>query len=164
MAKNQMDKLLLMPDKGIGKTSGNSGVIARHFRRILVDRNITIPRWGSYMYDFLTDIRHGIPMNRKDQTSMRGNLTKEFSRDQMTFKVFLKAMRFFKVVKIDLVTKLYFEDSKPSVHMTTINLGGHEISNQEFLEKLDRDIPDDIDEQTEDNVYDFVTFSDEDDD
>lgn len=142
MAKNQIYKILSSPDKGVTRTSGANGVLARMFRKMLYDLNITNAKWGSLMYDFITDIRNGVPNNKKDQTSMRGNLTKEFSRPQMTWKVFCKALRFMQITRIELAIKAYHENGKTSVHSTEVDFGSRKDNIREFLEEVNK--PDEV--------------------
>ena len=123
MAKQNMKAVLASPDKGISKTYGANGVLSRLFRQMLHDLNITGPRFGNLLYDYITDSRHGVPNNKKDQTSIRGNLTKEFARPQMTWKVLCKALRFLQIVKIDLVIKAYHANGKTSLHSTVVQFG-----------------------------------------
>ena len=68
---------------------------------------------------------------------MRGNLTKEFSRPQMTWKVFCKGLRFLQIVKIELVVKAYHENGKTSLHSTHVDLGRRRDM-QQFNEGLEQ--------------------------
>jgi hypothetical protein len=157
MARNQLNSILQDPDKGITRTHGVGGVLPRLFRQILADRNIKFPQWGILMHDFLTDARNDPPKNKKDQTSMRGNLTKEFTRPQMTWKVFCKALRFLKVVKIDIAIRAYYEDGRESVHSTSVNFGTRqEIPN--FLDELER--PDNDTEESTSEHDDNIEYDD----
>jgi hypothetical protein len=90
---------------------------------MLQNMNINGSQWGALMADFIQDSRNGVPDNRKDQTSMRGNLTKEFARPQMTWKVFCKAMRFLKFWKVEIYVKTYPVKGAPMWHSTTVNFG-----------------------------------------
>lgn len=125
MAKNNhIQQILQAPDKYISRTRGANGILTRLWIQILSDRGVTLPRWGSLMADYISDARNGIPNNKKDQTSMRGNLTKEFTREQMTWKVFCKGLRFLQVLKIELVIKAYHANGETSLHSTVVDFGG----------------------------------------
>lgn len=136
--KNKLHRMLQAPDKEIGKTHGSNGVLSRLFRQMLLDLNIGGSRFGSLLQDYIQDSHHGAPLNKKDQTSMRGNLTKEFSRPQMTWKVFIKALRFLQLIKIDFVIKAYHANGKETLHSTTVVLGSRSET-REFHEQLEQD-------------------------
>ena len=135
MAKNKLNRILTSPDKDIKKTFGANGVLSRLFRQILWDLNIGPNRFGTLLQEYILDARNGVPNNKKDQTSARGNLTKEFSRPQMTWKVFMKAMRFLQIVRIEFVVKLHHRSPSkpPTLHSTVVELG----ERQEFDEQDD---------------------------
>lgn len=123
MAKNKLVRLLNDPTKGMNETYGTNGILAHLFRRMLHDLNVSPMRWGSLMYDFITDPRNGVPDNKKDQTSWRGNFVKEFERRQMTWKVFCKAMRFLQLPRIELVIRAHHRNGKVTEHSTFVNFG-----------------------------------------
>lgn len=124
MAKNKLTRILTAPDKDIKKTHGANGVLSRLFRQMLLDLNIGPSRFGSLLQEYILDPRNGVPNNKKDQTSMRGNLTKEFSRPQMTWKVFCKALRFLQITKIEFVIKAYHRTGRSTIHSTVVALPG----------------------------------------
>lgn len=123
MTKNKLVRLLNDPNKGMTETYGTNGILAHLFRRMLRDLNVSPMRWGSLMYDFITDPRNGVPDNKKDQTSYRGNFVKEFERRQMTWKVFCKAMRFLQLPRIELVIRAHHRNGKVTEHATFVNFG-----------------------------------------
>lgn len=142
MPKNQMTKILENPLKHESMARGYGGILAGLFARIIYEMNISVPRWLSLMDAFVTDARNGAQTeNQKDRTSMRGNLTKEFSRDQMTWKVFIKGLRFLQIVRFQLTITAYHANGKVTRHHSKpINLGGRSEL-QEFLRNVDT--PDD---------------------
>ena len=124
MAKNKLTRILTAPDKDVKKTFGANGVLSRLFRQMLLDLNIGPPQFGHLMAQYLADPRNAVPNNKKDQTSMRGNLNKEFSRPQMTWKVFCKALRFLQITKIEFVLQATRATGKPTIHSTVVDFGG----------------------------------------
>lgn len=90
------------------------------------------------MADFVTDPRNGVSNNRRDQTSARGNLHKEFSKQQMTWKVFVKALRFLQFVKADFIVVAHTRDGKETIHKTTIHLNSRNSTNV-FIDGDDRE-------------------------
>lgn len=143
MAKNLISKILAATDKGVNRTSGANGVLARLFRQMLLDLGISHSKWSTLMYDFITDVKNGVPNNKKDQTSMRGNLTKEFARPQMTWKVFCKAMRFLQICNIEIVIKARHLNGSTSLHSTSVDFGRRKDL-AEFLAEVNK--PDDVED------------------
>lgn len=77
------------------RTGSASEVLAKVFARLVIESGSDMPdKWARLMHDYIFDRRNAIPLNRKDQSSARGNLTKELTKDQMSFNVFFKGMRF----------------------------------------------------------------------
>lgn len=135
MAKLKMNQLLTAPDKGAGKTPGINGVLSKLFRQLLLDLNVNPMRWGALMSDFIKDVRNGVPDNRRDQTSIRGNLTKEFARPQMTWKVFMKAMRFLQVSNVKITIEVTHPGREhPTV--TSVNVPMGHLTAPKVLEEL----------------------------
>lgn len=125
--RNKIGKILSSPDKGVGRTSGANGVLSSLFRQILFDLSINPSHWSALMHEYIHDPRNGVPNNRRDQTSHRGNLTKEFGRAQMTWKVFMKAMRFLQVVDLELTIKIRRRNKKTTLHTVKVALNNKAI-------------------------------------
>lgn len=137
MPKNQLSKILEAPHRYVDQTHRTAnGILASLFRRILGDLNISVARWQSLMADFVSDAHNGAPSNQKDRTSMRGNLTKEFSRPQMTWKVFCKGLRFLQVVRFRLTIEATWPNGRTSVHGAVVDLGKRQNLN-DLLKDLD---------------------------
>lgn len=136
--RNKMVRILMSKDKEMTKTHGGAGVLSRLLRRIFFDLGIGLQHWSSLLHEFVMDSRNGVPNTRKDQTSMRGNLTKEFAREQMTWKVFIKAMRFMKFPRIDITVRAYRDDGTYTDHTESVDFGNRRDINL-FLEQLEQD-------------------------
>lgn len=121
--QTRIKRILDDPNKEIDQTYGTNGVLAKHWRIILAELNITTQKWLSLMADFVYDLRNGVPNNKSDQTSFRGNLTKELSRDQLTWKSFCRGLRFLKVRRMRIVTYLEHENGHISVHESKVDFG-----------------------------------------
>lgn len=125
MARTKINQILGAPDKGVSRTHGLNGILSRLFRQLLMNLNVTPMYWGSLMNDFIKDVRNGVPNNKRDQTSIRGNLTKEFARTQMTWKVFCKGLRFLQITNIKItIEATHRERQYPTVVSVDVNLGG----------------------------------------
>ena len=70
------------------------GALSRVFRQIMADIGMTHQYWGQLMKRYVEDPRNRVRQNSRDMSSARGNLAKELIRDDMTWAVFLKGMRF----------------------------------------------------------------------
>lgn len=138
MAKNKLTRILTSEDKEVNKTFGSNGVLSRLFRKMLGDLNIGPSKFSSLLQEYILDARNKVPANKKDQTSMRGNLTKEFARPQMTWKVFCKAMRFLQIGKIEFVIKAHHAKTKgkTSLHSTVVDFGGPIEADDAFEEAI----------------------------
>lgn len=139
MAKNQMANILAKTDKDVGGTYGPNGVLSRLFRKLLLTMNVNENRWNSLMHAFLNDPRNGVPNTRKDQTSMRGNLTKEFARPQMTWKVFCKAMMFMQFVHFEVSIIARDSRGREIVFSTDVNLGDRSAGNAQTTTEQDKE-------------------------
>lgn len=118
---NNVTKMLNSPDKGIGRTNGVGGVLAGLARKMMNDLGITPQKWFKLMHDYVTNAGNNALQNRRDQTNVRGNLTKEFSRPQMTWKVFCKFMVFLKIRSIKLSIQAFHEDGRTTIHSTQVD-------------------------------------------
>lgn len=119
---NPLSKMLDDPNKGIHHTFGSVGVLSRLFRTMLKDLEIGGYQFNLLMAKFLNDPRNKIPENKRDQTSNRGNLNKEFQKGTMTWKVFCKAMRFLQVVRFKITIEAERSNGKVSVHHAAVDL------------------------------------------
>lgn len=124
-----------------------NGILAAMFYRILGERKISLPAWGQLMNDFVSDARNGLKDdNQKDKTSMRGNLTKEFSRLAMTWKVFIKGLKILQVVRFRVHIEAQYATGKPVLHssdwttLRDVEAGNLDISDS--TEELSREIDD----------------------
>lgn len=123
MARNQVMRLLGQLDKGVSGAHGAGGVLSRLWQQQLKDLGINIQRWNDLMYKFVTDPRNNYPNNKRDQQSARGNLTKEFARPEMTWKVFMKAQRFLGVKDLTIAIECNFVNGTRSTHSLPVNFG-----------------------------------------
>lgn len=119
-------KLLAAPDKGISRTHGPNGILARLFRTILYDEGITPFKYMDFMDSFIRENQSGVPKNRVDLTSWRGNLTKELSHDRISWKVFCKALRFLRILRVEFKITAFWRDGHVSEHATYVELTSNE--------------------------------------
>ena len=144
MVQTTMTDILRSPDKQIKRTFGGNGVLSRLWRQILLDLGIGPERFGVILQEFVTNPINGIPNNKKDQISCRGNLTKELARPQMTWKVFMKALRFLNIISIEITLTAKHVNATTTIHKTVVNLGGRhgaynftkDLEQPEYMEEI----------------------------
>lgn len=103
MARHKLLTILQRSDKGMSATHGVAGTLSRLFRKMMVELNITPMKFSALLADYVRDKRNKVPDNRRDQSSIMGNLTKELSRSDMTWKVFVKVYDFFSLLDLRFV-------------------------------------------------------------
>jgi len=118
--------------------TGITGVLTNLFRIIQFDMGINGYRWNSLMEEYLRfeiagaerrrrekDSRNTDPnkppidhveLNRRDRTSIRGNLHKEFNRSSMTWKVFCKTLMFLQWKRFQIVIIAEHRNGMQSEH------------------------------------------------
>lgn len=120
--KESIRDLLARPDRGVGATSGIVGVLAGLFRQILFDLNIGTMKWSHLMDEYVQiESVHNNKDNRRDRTSIRGNLNKEFQRSRMTWKVFCRGMMLLQVRRFGVVIILEHANGKKTAHSTIVD-------------------------------------------
>ncbi len=101
--------MLNTDDKRVGEARGH---LSKIFRQFLVALDIDGWKWDRFMRIYLTNPRNGIPNNSRDRSSARGNLNKELKRDDMTWRVFMKAMEFLDPVKVTFTVTATFKNGR----------------------------------------------------
>lgn len=134
---------------GVGVPSGITGVLAKMFRNIVHELGVGPSQWDHLMDQYLNKelriledrrrerlIRQGgvetpeqVDTNRRDRTSLRGNLNKEFKRKIMTWKVFCKGMRFLQFRRFKFVLIAEHVNGKVTEHSMIVSFEdvNHEI-------------------------------------
>ena len=118
-----MSDILTDKQKMVGMTSGGSGVLARLWRTIFLDLDIGPIKFGKLLEEYVTTASNGIPNNRKEQVSYRGNLIKEFAKSQMTWRIFIKALRFLNITRIEITLVATHFNTTTTTHKTSLYLG-----------------------------------------
>jgi hypothetical protein len=122
MSTTKIMELLSRTDRGINDTAGPNGILAKLWRVILYDLNITPMRFGKYMKDYVVNPRNGVPDSKPAQTQARGNLMKVLGKGEMTFKVFMQAMHFIKAVRIRFIIEIEHENGNLTTHSAAVDL------------------------------------------
>jgi hypothetical protein len=126
-------EMLLADDKWMYRPSGPKGILARLWRRILYNENIRPTQFNSYKNDYLTEVRKTrlkeaktedeIAKTKSALTSLRGNMTKAFTKNRMTWPVFLDALRFVKYRKVRFTVQAYKDNGTVVDHSIDVDLG-----------------------------------------
>lgn len=88
------------------------GVLAKLFRKLCVALDLGAFGWQQLMQQYLDNPANGVKNNPKDRATARGNLNKELIRETLSWKVFLKAIRFFGAVRADFTVRLELPNGK----------------------------------------------------
>lgn len=116
-----IDKLLHA--KPARMAGGTSSILFMMFWQIVQSiTGASHDMWNRNMKVFLEDPRNGIPNNERERSSARGNITKEFSRGNMSWKVFCKGIRFLQIVKFEFVIKAHHPNGSVTSHSTMVHL------------------------------------------
>lgn len=118
---------LLNPGNG-GLVHESRNTLARFWRTILADRQVSLIKWSGYMERYLSDPRNGVRQDSKSRSSARGNLNKELLKAWISWKVFEKGLRFLGPVQAEISVKFIWDKTadKPyreeTIHKLTLDL------------------------------------------
>ena len=126
----EMERIRMQPDGGISETRGIGGVLARLWRTIMLDLNISPNRFETLLSEFIMNARRQSD-NRIAKLFTRGNIRREFERPTMTFKVFMKGLKLIKVKKVRIAVELEFNSGRKTLHQTSVDLGGNVIDTED---------------------------------
>lgn len=148
----EIHSLLSNANKGVERAYG---ILPKLFRSILADLNVDNSSFEKLMRNYLDDPKNGFSHDPKKKSSERSNLMKEIVRSTMTFKVFIKCIKFLSPLEAKLTVTLTFRD-RVTVH--DFNLGKvSDVSFEELVavEQSIYDEDDDLeDEESNDKDYD----------
>lgn len=112
--KRHLDTTILeREDKGASKASG---VLSKIFRKSLWEVGVNATKWNKLMLQYLDDRRNRIPNNSRAKSSTRGNLTKELSKPNMTWRNFEKGIRFLNPARAVFSLQLSWHNGNTTVH------------------------------------------------
>lgn len=96
--------------------------LARLYRKILMDLQVSPAQMNKNMLAWLDDPRNNIPNNGATRSSERGNLIKEMTRPNMTWKVFMKCIRFLRPLNIKLTVELEWAGQRKTQHELSVRV------------------------------------------
>ena len=102
---------------------GTRGVLASIFTEMMMGKVKDITTWNALMTRFIDDPINAVPPGKKDRSSARGNLSKELTKNHLSWNVFCnKAMRFLNLVAFKITITAYHQKGIETVHERTIHL------------------------------------------
>jgi len=116
----QNQQVLTIVNNGFETSDKPVGVLAGLFRRLCMVMSVKAFYWSSLMEMFLGNPANGIDQNAKARATARGNLNKELLREQMSWNVFLKALRFLGAIRVEFTVKIWVTPTK--VHEATVTI------------------------------------------
>jgi len=120
---NPIQQLLIRQGKGKSEPSGVKGQLAALYRSILDDISMNTMWWENLMNEFLSDYAKGVTASRKKITSMRGNLIKELGKDEMTWKVFYKGLRYLQPIRAEFSVRIHWRSKRITEHTKMLEFG-----------------------------------------
>jgi hypothetical protein len=106
----------------VPQSGGVDSVLAALFQKILFDLRIRENQFHRLMESFLMNPRNARIGDVKDRSRARGNLKKELFKSTMTWRVFIKAMRFLNIPKFELVIRLHHHNKTITEHDIVVAL------------------------------------------
>lgn len=121
--KNTVNKILHTPEVTMSRIRGAQGFLSRMFIQICADLRIKPMRWGKLMSDYVADPRNHTD---KSQESLRGNMTKQLTGSRMTWRNFIRALRWLQFTQINIIIEARHRNGTVTNHYGSINLGTYE--------------------------------------
>lgn len=130
-----MNKILTLVDKGVNSTSTTpGGILAKLFRQILFDLDISLSAYSSLMTRFINEPMNRIPDNRADRASAVGNFNKEFAKPELTWKKLIEAQKLLQFEDVELTVRGYNRiKGRITEHTVRYSLGPSDI--QEIIDE-----------------------------
>lgn len=102
-----VEEILDSEDKGITLASNSAeggGVLTRLFRKFLLTEGVSRMRWRTYMDQYVRLVMSTLTQEQKrGNLSVKGNTTKALCADKMTWKTFIRAMRFLQTRRLVII-------------------------------------------------------------
>lgn len=113
-------KIIHIVNTGFQDAPKATGVLSKLFRKMCKDLNIKAFAWAQLMTNYLNNPANGVANTPKDRSTARGNMNKELIKGQMSWLIFMRAIRFFGAVKADFTVKITLADGRSSEHTVTM--------------------------------------------
>lgn len=120
----KMARIFEAPEHAISRARGIAGFLSKMFITICSDLNVGTMRWQRLINDYVNDPENGVPDNPHSKTSERGNLTKQLSKPEMSWKTFCKALRIFKFTRVEITLVAHHRNGSITTHHSSVILRG----------------------------------------
>lgn len=120
------------------KVGESRNLLTRLWRTTLFDLNIGPKTFNGYVQRYLNDPNSGIGDSTKDKNNHRGNLMKELGSNEISYRVFDRALRVIEVEEFELVLRLKRKDRITGEYVYTEHsvVSRNNIQRQEQVEDL----------------------------
>ena len=127
--QNEIDKI----DKVLGSKKGGHGrnILSKLFVNVCRNNGLTFDKFNKRMEEYLRDKRNAISPNIRERSSKRGNLRKELSKPNMSFKLFCKGFRFLGYKGFDLTVSGVRDNGLTDTETIYVDLGSPMLSDDE---------------------------------
>ena len=119
--KNVLHRLLTSPEPPKA-VKGAGGILFSLYWDILRTLKISPQKFTNMVQAYFSSPISGVRQNAMDQTSARGNLVKELTKTEMTWKVFFKGLKILQLRNIKIEFYLTHNNGKTTVHSVDIPL------------------------------------------
>lgn len=120
-----MSKLQELYEQSGGDNPVRKGDLSRLFGEIIHELDLDDKQIRLLMYKWVNDPSNKVPNDPSSRSSARGNIRKDIRREEITWKVFKKLIRWLRPIRGRLVIELDWENGKTSRHQ--INMDGDEF-------------------------------------
>ena len=120
------------------RSGGSASVLTKMFFTIMDNMGVNETRWNHLMTNYILDKSNCIPNNTKDQSSARGNLSKELLKKKQTWKVFCKAIRFLNIVKFDFVIRAHHANGVVTESVVPVSFG--DMVQESLDDEIEKDV------------------------
>jgi len=103
---NNKKRMTMMLTERYQSVAQAKNVLSRLYRQISADLNVGPLSFDRLMKKFLDNPVNNIPASGKDRSTARGNLSKQLCSDPMSFKTFLKGLRFLGANMVDFEVRI----------------------------------------------------------
>lgn len=122
--------------------------LARLYRQILSDLNVSSMAMNNMMAKYLADPRNRIPNDPKRRSSERGNLMKELSKNSITWKVFEKGIRLLGPEEMTFEVHLKWNAKRITIHGLRIRIHDNAIEEDNYVYDMVAASHDDDDDES----------------
>lgn len=102
------------------RMKGPKNELSTLFEDILDKEEVGPIKWGELMRQYLGNPRNRIPRDSRKQSSARGNLNKELSKGNMTWRNFVKGVRFLNPLSATFTVTLTWPGNRKTIHEITL--------------------------------------------